>query len=77
MLKAIQCFSDNMVCTTHSITCAAAPSFRTSKREGHGLMAVLRGAEGNTDLMDSIRHLMVALDNALLELKQGQRLLNT
>nr|CAB3265148.1 phosphatidylinositol 3,4,5-trisphosphate-dependent Rac exchanger 1 protein [Phallusia mammillata] len=62
----------NMVHTHYAITCLAAPSFRTRGKEGHGLMAVLRGVEGNTELMDSIRQLMVALDHALLELRQGQ-----
>uniref|UniRef100_H2Y5P5 Phosphatidylinositol-3,4,5-trisphosphate-dependent Rac exchange factor 1 n=1 Tax=Ciona savignyi TaxID=51511 RepID=H2Y5P5_CIOSA len=63
---------ENMVHTMHSITCMAAPSFRTRGKEGHGLLAVLRGVEGNTELMDSIRQLMVGLDHALVELKQGQ-----
>uniref|UniRef100_H2Y5P1 Uncharacterized protein n=1 Tax=Ciona savignyi TaxID=51511 RepID=H2Y5P1_CIOSA len=57
----------NMVHTMHSITCMAAPSFRTRGKEGHGLLAVLRGVEGNTELMDSIRQLMVGLDHALVD----------
>ena len=64
-----------MVNTTHSVTCGAAPSFRTRGKEGHGLMAVLRGAEGNTELMDAVRHLMVDLDNSVLEIKKGERIL--
>uniref|UniRef100_H2Y5P3 Uncharacterized protein n=1 Tax=Ciona savignyi TaxID=51511 RepID=H2Y5P3_CIOSA len=59
---------ENMVHTMHSITCMAAPSFRTRGKEGHGLLAVLRGVEGNTELMDSIRQLMVGLDHALKKL---------
>lgn len=61
-----------MVHTTNVITCMGAPSQRSRGREGHGLMAVLRGVEGNMELMDSIRRLMVGLDQALIELKQGQ-----
>ena len=76
LIQNIRFFLENVVNTTHSVTCAASPSFRTRGKEGHGLQAVLRGTEGNTDLMDSVRHLMVALDNALSELKQGQRLLD-
>ena len=65
-------FAANLIHTSHSITCLSAPSFRTRGKEGHGLMAVLKGVEGNTELMDSIRQLMVQLDHALVELKQGQ-----
>ena len=61
-----------MVHTTHTSTCLAAPSFRARKNEMHGLMAMQRGVEGNTEFMDSIRQLMVALDHALLEMRQGQ-----
>ncbi|CAK8691769.1 unnamed protein product [Clavelina lepadiformis] len=63
---------ENMVHTSHCTTVLAAPSFRSRGKEGHGLKAVLRGVEGNMELMDSIRQLMVALDHALLELRQGQ-----
>ena len=66
-------FTANLVHTTHSTTCLAAPSFRTRGKEMHGLMAMQRGVEGNTEFMDSIRQLMVALDHALLEMRQGQR----
>jgi len=38
-------------------------------------MAVLRGAEGNSELMDAVRHLMVDLDNSVLEIKKGESLL--
>lgn len=65
-------FTASMVHTTHSTTCLASPSFKTRGKENHGLMCVLKGVEGNTEFMDSIRQLMVALDHALLELRQGQ-----
>ena len=61
-----------MMHTTHATTCLAAPSFRTTGKNMHGLLALLRGVEGNTELMDSIRQLMVALDHALVEMRQGQ-----
>lgn len=55
----------------------AAPSFRTQGRNTHGLMAVLHGVESNSELMDAIRQLMVALDHAVIELKQGETHLNS
>nr|XP_039271145.1 phosphatidylinositol 3,4,5-trisphosphate-dependent Rac exchanger 2 protein-like isoform X2 [Styela clava] len=61
-----------MVNTNDVITCMAAPSHRSRGREGHGLMAVLRGVEGNMELMDQIRQLMVALDQAMLEVRHCQ-----
>jgi len=66
-------YPDSMVHTNYCITCLAAPSFRTRGKEGHGLKAVLRGVEGNTELMDSVRQVMVALDQSLIELGQSQR----
>ena len=70
--KTFLSIPENMVHTSHCTTVLAAPSFRSRGKEGHGLKAVLRGVEGNMELMDSIRQLMVALDHALLELRQGQ-----
>ena len=61
-----------MVHTVDILTCLAAPSHRSRGREGHGLMAVLRGVEGNMELMDQIRQLMVALDHALIEMRHCQ-----
>lgn len=61
-----------MVSTVDVITCMSAPSHRSRGREGHGLMAVLRGVEGNMELMDQIRQIMVALDHSLLEVTHCQ-----
>ena len=65
-----------MVNTTHSVTCAATPFFRTKlKGGGHGLKALLSGAEGNTEVMNAVRQLMVSLDTALMELNKGEHIL--
>jgi len=68
---------ESLIHTCYSVTCMAAPSFRTQGRNTHGLMAVLHGVESNSELMDAIRQLMVALDHAVIELKQGETHLNS
>jgi len=67
-------YPENVENTSYSVTCMAAPSFRT-RGKNHGLTAILGSVEEDS-WMDKIRQLMVNFDAAVVELKRAQEELN-